>query len=176
MAQFKPGDRVNFLNETGGGIIARIVDEHTVEVTTADGFDFPYAISELVSATVEEDYQLSDKAFPRPSFQPKKVAWIKEKNKSFPEIDLHIQELRESWRTLSNFEILQIQLDHFKHWMDKARGQRMEKIIFIHGLGEGVLRNELRNRLEEDYLNIEYFDAAFKTYGFGATEVRFRYN
>ena len=44
-------------------------------------------------------------------------------------------------------------------------------MVFIHGVGEGVLKEEL-NTLLNRYNNVEYYDADFKTYGLGATEVR----
>ena len=37
----KIGDRVRFLNETGGGTITQFPDEEIVMVLTEDGFEFP---------------------------------------------------------------------------------------------------------------------------------------
>ncbi len=41
--KFKEGDKVVFLNEKGGGIVTRVVDEEIVHVSIEDGFEIPYA-------------------------------------------------------------------------------------------------------------------------------------
>lgn len=48
MAVFKIGDRVNFLNNVGGGIVTKIIDSRMVMVEVEDGFELPTLISELV--------------------------------------------------------------------------------------------------------------------------------
>lgn len=44
----KVGDRVKFLNSTGGGIVTRVLDSRMVHVTDEHGFELPTLISELV--------------------------------------------------------------------------------------------------------------------------------
>jgi len=51
--KFSVGDRVKFLNETGGGVVAKILAPNLVEVTTSDGFDIPYATKELIKISEE---------------------------------------------------------------------------------------------------------------------------
>ena len=48
MTAFKIGDRVNFLNNVGGGIVTKIIDSRMVMVEVEDGFELPTLISELV--------------------------------------------------------------------------------------------------------------------------------
>ena len=48
MEKFKIGDKVNFLNSTGGGTVKKIIDTRMVEVTIEDGFDIPVLMSDLV--------------------------------------------------------------------------------------------------------------------------------
>ena len=43
-------------------------------------------------------------------------------------------------------------------------------IVFIHGVGEGVLKLELEYVLKR-YEDLTYYDADYQKYGFGATEV-----
>ena len=66
------------------------------------------------------------------------------------------------------------QLDEFnrvmKHY-SKAKGQ---KIVFIHGKGEGVLRQALLKELKLKYKQCDVQDASFREYGFGATQVTIR--
>jgi DNA-nicking Smr family endonuclease len=44
-------------------------------------------------------------------------------------------------------------------------------LIAIHGVGEGVLKNEIRSFLGKKD-NVEFFDASYMEYGKGATEIR----
>lgn len=86
-------------------------------------------------------------------------------------VDLHIAELLDDIRGLSPADMLNIQVDEFRRVMDenaKAKGQR---IIFIHGKGEGVLRNALLKELSHRYKGHDVQDASFREYGFGATQV-----
>ncbi len=46
--QFKVGDKVKFLNDSGGGIISEIVDQNLVKVRIEDGFDIPVLAAELI--------------------------------------------------------------------------------------------------------------------------------
>jgi hypothetical protein len=46
--KFKVGDKVNFLNESGGGVITEIIDSKMVKVEVDDGFEMPVLTSELI--------------------------------------------------------------------------------------------------------------------------------
>lgn len=87
------------------------------------------------------------------------------------EIDLHIHELIDNFANLRNADMLAIQLKKFHSVMKENIGKKGQKIIFIHGKGEGVLRKELINNLKRHYKNTSFQDASFQQYGFGATQV-----
>ena len=87
------------------------------------------------------------------------------------EIDLHINELLDDTRGMGNAEILNYQLDKFREVMEKYKTKREQKIVFIHGKGDGVLRKALIDELKRKYSNFRYQDASFQEYGFGATMV-----
>jgi hypothetical protein len=86
------------------------------------------------------------------------------------EVDLHIEELVENTSGMSNFEILNIQLERFEKELDEAIEKNMKKIIFIHGVGNGRLRQEIASILRKTK-GISYQDASYKEYGYGATQV-----
>ena len=65
--------------------------------------------------------------------------------------------------------MLKIQLDTFRKEMDLAIATGVKKIVFIHGVGDGVLKNELRRELGRKYAKYPFQDASFREYGFGAT-------
>jgi hypothetical protein len=87
------------------------------------------------------------------------------------EVDLHIHELLDNWNNLSNSDIIQIQLDKFNNVMDANLKNRGRRIVFIHGVGNGTLKTELRKQLDRKYKGFDYQDASFREYGYGATMV-----
>lgn len=86
------------------------------------------------------------------------------------EVDLHIEELVDSVKGLSNHEMLSIQLERFEKELDAAIENHLKKVTFIHGVGNGRLKYEIQ-RILKGTKGITYQDASFKEYGFGATQV-----
>lgn len=86
-------------------------------------------------------------------------------------IDLHADELLETTAGMNAADILHYQLDVFKKTMDENKKQKGQKIVFIHGKGEGVLRHALVHELNYRYKSCTYQDASFQEYGYGATQV-----
>lgn len=87
------------------------------------------------------------------------------------EIDLHAHELLDSTAGMSNGEILNYQLDVFRRTLEEYKKKKGQKIVFIHGKGDGVLRKAILQELKYKYKNCESQDASFREYGFGATMV-----
>ncbi len=87
------------------------------------------------------------------------------------EVDLHINELVDSTAGMSNADMLQLQLDTFHRVLAENRNKKGQKIVFIHGKGEGVLRSEIEKQLRTRYKTLYFQDASFREYGFGATMV-----
>ncbi len=86
-------------------------------------------------------------------------------------IDLHAAEILDSTMGMSNADILNYQLDMFRKTLEEFKTNKGMKIIFIHGKGEGVLRNALIHELRYRYKSYTYQDASFQEYGYGATQV-----
>ena len=89
-------------------------------------------------------------------------------------IDLHIHELLDNTAGLSNADMLNCQIDKFREVMDQNLRHYGRKIIFIHGKGEGVLRQAITKELNNRYKGHDVQDASFREYGFGATQVCIR--
>lgn len=87
------------------------------------------------------------------------------------EVDLHIDELVDTTAGLSPADMLNLQIDEFRRVMDTNMKNHGQKIVFIHGKGEGVLRNALMKELRYRYKNCTVQDASFQEYGYGATQV-----
>ena len=184
---FKIGDKVRFLNSDGHGIITKILDLERVELENNYGFLEEYKISELVSERKQEDYQTENIAFDQEI--KSKLNSEKTNNKNFDlkrkfrhlesygskervVLDLHIENLIDSHNGMSNSAILKIQISHFKSFLNKSIDKKQRKIVVIHGVGEGVLRHEIRKELDIYHPYFEYYDASYDDFGYGATEIR----
>jgi hypothetical protein len=95
-------------------------------------------------------------------------------NTEMVEIDLHIHELLDNFNNLTNTEMLTIQMTKFHEEMARAIKSEVKKIVFIHGVGNGTLKNELRRELQRKYAKYNFQDASFREYGYGATMVIIR--
>lgn len=86
-------------------------------------------------------------------------------------VDLHIDQLIDSTKGLSNADMLNYQIDKFREVMDANLSRPGSKIVFIHGKGEGVLRNALLKELNYRYKFCTAADASFREYGYDATQI-----
>ncbi len=86
-------------------------------------------------------------------------------------VDLHIAELVDTTAGMSTADMLNLQIDKFRQVMDSNLKHHGQKIVFIHGKGEGVLRKAILKELAYRYKEHQAQDASFREYGFGATQV-----
>ena len=178
-ASFKVGDKVRLLNEKGEGVVTKVVNSTLLEVAI-DGFDFRYHPSDLVIITTDDELQnpkyhknYEDKDRKTIKKNSDKVQVKRKIDATTVEIDIHIHELTDRYKHLTNGEIINIQLDTLVRELDRAIQNNMDKVIVIHGVGTGVLKREVRTILKQ-YANIEFYDASYQRYGYGATEVIIR--
>ena len=90
------------------------------------------------------------------------------------EVDLHANQLLLTTKGMGNTDILLYQLSKFNEVMRQYRRKKGTQIVFIHGKGEGVLRNALLHELSTKYSQCYWQDAPFHKYGYGATKVTIR--
>jgi len=88
--------------------------------------------------------------------------------------DLHIAALMDNLTGMTPAAILEYQLDKFREVMDNNLQHRGQRIVFIHGKGEGKLRQHLLEELKRRYPHCTAQDASFREYGFGATQITIR--
>jgi len=91
------------------------------------------------------------------------------------ELDLHIEQLEENWKSLSNIAILAIQLNEFQRYLDLAISHHQHGMIVIHGLGKGKLRDEIHHILRQTPEVERFANDYHPKYGYGATEIFFKY-
>lgn len=90
------------------------------------------------------------------------------------EIDLHIEKLTKDYNRMGNSEMLQLQLKTFENNLDQAVAHGMDEIVFIHGVGNGILRMEIHKRLGK-HPYVQFFkDAMKEKFGYGATLVKLK--
>lgn len=167
--EFRVGDRVGVLNETlTGRIIEMRPDSITIECD--DGFSYVYQPKELV---LKKDWgNMIDGRYDSAQNEENMPSKVKTENKNksqLIEVDLHIHELIDSELGMSNFDKVSLQLKTAKSKLEEAISKKQKKIVFIHGRGDGVLKNEVRNLLKN--YPVTFHDASFTKYGQGATEV-----
>ena len=173
---FEIGDRVAVLDDTiTGRVIQTSRDQITIETT--DGFPLNFMPSELVKINNKDSFKISNLEVARikvekelPKRNSSKSIKTKERYAPKMEVDLHIGQLVASSKGLTNFDMLNLQMETAQRQLEFAIRQRIQKVVFIHGVGEGVLKEEL-NYLFKRYENVKYYDADYQKYGLGATEV-----
>ncbi|NDE09850.1 MAG: hypothetical protein EBZ95_04695 [Chitinophagia bacterium] len=90
-------------------------------------------------------------------------------------VDLHIEKLTDNFKSLSNFEILTIQLKEFEKFFDLAVAHQQLELIIIHGVGVGKLRDEIHDILRLKKEVKSFVNQYHTAYGYGATEIYFTY-
>ncbi len=94
-----------------------------------------------------------------------------EAHRDVVEVDLHINALLDNIEGLSPSVLLNTQLTEFRIMMDRNIRKKGQRIVFIHGKGDGVLREAIIKELSHRYRSCSYEDAPFQRYGHGATMV-----
>ena len=172
--KFDIGDKVEVLDDLIVGVITAI-EANEVVLETEDGFSLKFPIEQIVKVADEikvtnHEAASAKKQKETPQKRTLKAPKAKERNAPKMEVDLHIHHLVKSTRGMSNFDILEIQLQTAKRQLEFAIKKRIQKVVFIHGVGEGVLKEELKY-LFNKYENVKFYDAEYRKYGLGATEV-----
>lgn len=176
MSKLNIGDIVVVTDDVLKGTILDIKGDD-IMVETEDGFTLKFHPNELVKIP-EEQSEIAKKVVVSQHLsqkidykkQTKKVK--SKRNKELApamEVDLHIQKLKKSTKGMDNYDILSLQMDTAKHKIEFAIRNRIPRIVFIHGVGEGVLREELHFLLKR--YPVKLSEASYQKYGMGATEV-----
>ncbi|TVZ57256.1 hypothetical protein OD91_2574 [Lutibacter sp. Hel_I_33_5] len=168
------GDKVAVLDDVISGKVVKV--ENNNITIDENGMLYTFEASELVK--IEQDqHDLSKYLDINNSMLKEKESEVVKKNSAFKktknevimEVDLHINQLIKSTRGLDNYDMLNLQLDTAKRKLEYAISKRISKLVFIHGVGEGVLKTELQYLFNK--YPVKYYDASYQKYGLGATEV-----
>lgn len=142
----------------------RVVENETSEIPSED-VDF--------EQMVNDNFAKNSDAY-RSKLEQKYKKEIKKslKRKGTFVLDLHYGQLENYSAQLPTQHILKRQLNSAINGIEKAKNENFDKIILIHGKGQGVLETEIKKYL--DLNNYTYYDADFRQYKLGATEVELK--
>lgn len=178
--KLKLGDKVLVKDSITKGVVSKIL-KNSVLVLDEDGFELEYQINQLILVEVEQS-EMSKFSDINNKMLRQKASLVEQNKRSSKkskqekygvvmEVDLHIEKLVKSKLGMSNGDILNKQLDTAQHKVDFAIKNRIPKIVFIHGVGEGVLKDGLYSIFNR--YSLKYEEASYQRYGLGATEVTF---
>jgi len=172
---FEIGNKVAVLDDVLSGVVVSITG-NTISVQDIDGMIFQFEANELVKIKVaqHELSKYSDINHPllkekKHQTKKKKSHFVTEKKEIILEVDLHIHHLSKSTKGMDNFDMLSLQIDVARRKIEYCIQKKISKIVFIHGVGEGVLKMELQYLFNK--YPVRYYDASYQKYGLGATEV-----
>jgi|TARA_R110000737_G_scaffold161270_1_gene189147 nucleoside 2-deoxyribosyltransferase len=175
--QFKIGETVRFLHEVGSGKILEIKSNSAI-LEDENGFEMEYPFSQLVPSMQASEDELLGKVesqskinltIKKPLFTPKY------KGEKEWKLDLHMENLTDSHKNMTNHEILTVQLNHFKKFIKTAEEAKVGRMVIVHGVGTGKLKNEIL-QLVRGINGAELFDADYSEYGRGASILERKYN
>jgi hypothetical protein len=139
-------------------------------ILTVAAFKKPETELEINPAELEKAIkQKKDKVLPPPVVKPA--------TPEVEEVDLHIEELVDSTKGMDNGQMLELQKARFITALELGMVAGTRRMVFIHGVGNGRLKHEIRRLLDTQYSDrVRYQDASFREYGYGATLVEIKHN
>ena len=175
-SKFKIGDQVSVIDDTISGKVESI-DGQSITIKTTDDFLMQFGVHELVVIKDEQkEYSkyidILHEGMVEKDEPKKRNSIRKDKNtKKQPplEVDLHIHQLTASTRGMNNYDMLNLQIETAKRRIEFAIKKKIARVVFIHGVGEGVLKKELEFLFAK--YKVDVYPASFQKYGFGATEI-----
>lgn len=143
-----PGCTVTLMDSNDSGIL-RHIHKDCVEIEI-DGLMFKAGFNDFVVNNAEEDSRLlrstgrsgkkhKETGPDKPKFVPSEIS-----------VDLHIERIPSGYDAPKGFE-LSYQIEYFKSVLHKNMKHRGMRISFIHGVGDGILRDAIRKEIDEVY-------------------------
>jgi hypothetical protein len=130
-------------------------------------------VAALSTVVNMEESKMDEEALIRQKALEIKPGSLIEKHQIAPReavVDLHIGEIMEDFKDLPPHEILKIQMEYFTKCIESAVERNFRKITFIHGVGNGTLKNAIMRKVQE-YEHAESHLASLAKFGVGAIDV-----
>lgn len=153
----KIGDKVKFLKSNDFGTIVKIISERKIQVEDSSLFLSIVNVKDLVKIDDHTDtvQAYGDVVFSKESKENTSVKIMSRQNLNEVKIDLHIENLSNDFFAMTNFEIVQVQIKKCEDALIDAINSNAQKLIIVHGIGEGVLKKEVHNMLKK--FELRYF-------------------
>jgi hypothetical protein len=174
MEMYKPGQKVVFIDEPGEGKILEIRSKGFYLIEDEYGFQREYPGHKIAPIRIPGEKLSTIQHVPKENTSPVQKRTPPKHNSRPVVIDLHIHELVERYEHWTNTEIVNYQMEFLKKQLDVLMKKRVRVVHIIHGVGEGVLRSEVRKFLRK-FVDCEINDMSYTPKGFGATEFIIRY-
>jgi len=177
---FEKGDKVTFIDDSINGTVMSILGD-IIKIETEDGFDMDCSPNEIIKRGVFDedmgsyiDNRTMDRIMKENSMDKRResVKRPSRKDDYLIEVDLHIERILKSHKHMDSGDILDYQVHRAKYKLEESMRSGQKGLVFIHGHGDGILKEEL-NTLFRRY-NVRFYEADFAKYAGGATEVVFK--
>ena len=175
---FIVGDLVSFMSDNSKGKIIAKLNDFMYDVEIEPGFSIPVnrlEIEKIWQTDSNFNEKEIEKKIKNDLYKAKPVLSKKKKVEdvyfNHYEIDLHIENLVDSWSHLSNFEIVLVQVSAFRKRLYQAFDDNENQLIVIHGVGKGVLKDEIAG-VVNTLPNVSMHPADMKIYGMGASQIK----
>ncbi len=151
---FKVGDRVLFKKEKEKGEIIMLIGNLKALVRNSYGFKVQVMLSDLILYSSQNDSSLSyGESFPDKDFDSENSRYKKYSNKDIDnKVDLHIENIIEDFEGLSNLDIIDVQINYFQKVLNEYLNKNRDSLVVIHGIGNGVLKENIHTLLEDHNL------------------------
>ena len=153
----KIGDKIKFLKSNDFGTVVNIISERKIQVEDSSLFLTVVNVKDVVKFDDHTDtvQAYGDVMFSKESKENLSAKKISRQNLNEVKIDLHIENLSNDFLAMTNFEIVQVQVKKCEDALIKAINSNAQKLIIVHGIGEGVLKKEVHNLLSR--FELRYF-------------------
>ena len=143
--QFSVGDKILFKKENIQGEVVKINSLYKVTVLSKDGFEMNVSVKDLVKIEQGTEKATSYGAYFYSKESDSQVikSQKQQRSQSVLKVDLHIELLTSNHQYMDSFEIVQVQLNECHNKIEKALNSKITKIEIIHGIGEGILKDEV---------------------------------
>ena len=169
------GDTVRLIDEPGQGQVVGI--EGGEAFVLIDGMELSFPLAELVKVEFDDLVKPGQSHTARKAEDKLKeidarnrIRQIRPVREAAYELDLHMHELLDRFDHMSKKEMLDYQMSCMRAFVAEAKQNGYQKIVLIHGVGEGILKAEICAWLDQQS-KLSYHDGPYRIYGYGATEI-----
>ena len=149
--KFKVGDNIIFKKEKQSGVVVKINSLYKVKIETSDGFDVNVSVDDIIltDSITEKSSAYATDLLHKDVLNSNKPASKQQRSQTVLKIDLHVELLTSDYQYMHNSEIIQLQLETCHKKLEYALNSKITKVIIIHGIGKGVLKEQVHQLLQD---------------------------